>query len=227
MESGYPVNTKHAELERRSAHQRLKAVEMLRSSTQLVKSHGDDLGLVYLRNGDEYGSLENCLKALEKNAEYGGHPEILVPVHAIERPITVHYEDSDKGTVFGEFFTDCPSIEILYYPEERDDKGELIKTGHYVLLRRTTLLSQPKNEKVYSLGDYVAVRSETNDWFMCVISEINDPSKEVKVRFMRKYGQYFSPSKKLEKWSQKSAIFHRCFIPSTDNRVRYSFDATH
>ena len=49
--------------------------------------------------------------------------------------------------------------------------------------------------KVYSLGDYVAVRSETNDWFICVISEINEPSKEVKVRFMRKSGQYFLLSK--------------------------------
>ena len=54
-----------------------------------------------------------------------------------------------------------------------------------MLLRRATLLSQPENEKVYSLGDYVATRSETNDWFMCVI---NDPSKEEKVRFMRKSG---------------------------------------
>ena len=85
------------------------------------------------------------------------------------------------------------------YPEKRDDKGELIKAGHYVLLRRATLLSQPENEKVYSLGDYVAVRSETNDWFMCVISEINDPSKAVKIRFMRKSGQYFLLNKKLEK----------------------------
>ena len=168
---------------------------MLRFSTQLVKSHGDDLDLEYLWNGDEYGSLE----ATEKNAEYGGQPEILVLVVVIERPITVNYEDSDKGTVFGEFFTDRPTIDILYYPEERDDKGELIKAGHYVLLRRATLLRQPENEKVYSLGDYVAVRSETNDWFMCVISEINDPSKEVKVRFMRKSGQYFLLSKKLEK----------------------------
>ena len=50
---------------------RLKAVELLRSSTQLVKSHGDDLGLEYLWNGDEYDSLENSLKAMEKNAEYG------------------------------------------------------------------------------------------------------------------------------------------------------------
>ena len=62
LENGYPVNAKHAELERRSAHQlRLKAVEMLQSSTQLVKSHGDYLGLEYLWNGDEYGFLENRL----------------------------------------------------------------------------------------------------------------------------------------------------------------------
>ena len=75
------------------------------------------------------------------------------------------------------------------------------------------------------MGDYVAVRSETNDWFMCVISVINGPSKEVKVRFMRKTGQYFLLSKMLEKWFPKSAIFHICSIPSTDNRMRYSFDA--
>ena len=140
MESGYPVNVKHAELERRSAHQlRLKAAEMRRSGTQLVKRHGYDLGLrEYLWNGDEYGSLENSLKAMEKNAKYGGQPEILALVHVTERPITVHYEDSDKDTVFGELFTDRPSIDILYYPEERDDKGELIKARHYVLLRRAT-----------------------------------------------------------------------------------------
>ena len=146
-------------------------------------------------------------------------------MHVIERPNTVHYEDSDKGTVFGEFFTDRLGIDILHYPEERDDKGELIKAGHYVLLRRATLLSQPENEKVYSLGDYVIVRSETNDWFICVISEMNDPSKEVKVRLIRKSGQYFLLSKKLEKWFPKLAIFHRCSIPSIDNRMRYSFDA--
>ena len=50
---------------------------MVRSSTQLVKSHRDDLGLEYLWNGDEYSSLENSLKAMEKNAEYGGQQEIL------------------------------------------------------------------------------------------------------------------------------------------------------
>ena len=114
MESGYPVNAKHAELERRSVYQlHLKAVEMLRSRTQLVKSHGDDLGLEYLWNGDEYGSLKNSLKAMAKNAEYAGQPEILALVHVIERPITVHCEDSDKGNVFGEFFTDHPSIDIF------------------------------------------------------------------------------------------------------------------
>ena len=105
MESGYPVNAKNAELERRSAHQlRLKAVEMLRSSNQLVKSNGDDLSLEYLRNWDEHGELENSLKAIEKNAEYRGQPEILAQVHVIEGSIAVHYEDLDKGTVFGESF---------------------------------------------------------------------------------------------------------------------------
>ena len=105
-------------------------------------------------------------------------------------------------------FTDCPSTGILYYPEERDNKGELIKAGHYVLLRRATLLSQLENEKVYSLGDYVAVCSEITDWFMYVVSEINDPSKEVKVRCMKKSGQY-----SVGKVVPKSAIFHRCSIP--------------
>ena len=136
---------------------------------------------------------------MEKNGEYGGQPEILAIVHVKDRRITVHYEDSDKSTVFREFFTDPLTIDILHYPEERDDKGELIKAGYYVLLRRATLLSQPENEKVYSLGEYVAVCSETNDWFMCMMSEINDPSKEVKVRFMRKSGQYLLLIKKLGK----------------------------
>ena len=44
-----------------------------------------DLGLEYLWNGDEYGSLENSLKTMEKNAEYGGQPEILALVHVIPR----------------------------------------------------------------------------------------------------------------------------------------------
>ena len=80
---------------------------------------------------------------------------------------------------------------------------------------------------ILSLGDYVAVRLETIYWFiyMCVISEVNDSSKEVKVRFMRKSGQYFLLSKKFEKWFPNSAIFHRCSVPSIDNRMRNSFDA--
>ena len=72
LESGYPVNAKHAELERRSAYQlRLKAVEMLRSRTQLVKSHRDDIGLEYLWNGDEYSSLgiQFFGKQFESNGE--------------------------------------------------------------------------------------------------------------------------------------------------------------
>ena len=60
---------KHADLERRSAHQlRLKAVEILQSSTQLAKNQGYELGLEYLWKGDEQGSLENSLKQWRKAA---------------------------------------------------------------------------------------------------------------------------------------------------------------
>ena len=68
-------------------------------------------------------------------------------------------------------------------------------------------MSQPENEKVYSLGDKVAVCSETNDWFMFVISEINDPSKEVKFKFMIKSGQYFLLSKSQKSSSQSQQYF--------------------
>ena len=77
---------------------------MLRSSTQLVKSHGDDLGLEYLWNGDEYSSLDNSLKTMEKNAKYGGQQEILALVHVIERPITVHYETQTKALYLEKFY---------------------------------------------------------------------------------------------------------------------------
>ena len=77
---------------------------MLRSSTQLVKSHRDDLSLEYLWNGDEYSSLENSLKAMEKKAEYGGQQEILALVHVIERPITVLHETQTKALYLEKFF---------------------------------------------------------------------------------------------------------------------------
>ena len=86
-------------------------------------------------------------------------------------------------------------------------------------------MSQPENEKVYFLANKCCCSPKTSDWFMCVISEINDPSKEVKFRFMRKSGQYFLLSKKLEKWFPKLAVLHRCSMPSIENRMRYSFDA--
>ena len=99
---------------------------------------------------------------------------------------SAHYRRLRQSHCIWRIFTDHPSIDILYYSEECDEKGELIKAGHYVLLRRATLFCQSKNEKVYSRGDYVAICSEKNDWLMCVVSEINDPSKELNVRFMRK-----------------------------------------
>ena len=102
----YELLWKHADLEGRSTCQ-LSCRNATFYSTQLTTNHGDDLSLEYLWNKDEKGSLESSLKAMEKNAEHGGQPEILAQVHAIERPITVHCEDSDKGTVFGESSTDC------------------------------------------------------------------------------------------------------------------------
>ena len=68
-------------------------------------------------------------------------------------------------------------------------------------------MSQPENEKVYSLGDYIAVYSETVDWLMYVMSEISDPSKEVKVRFMKKSGQYILLSKNWKSGSQSQQFF--------------------
>ena len=54
LHSLFELLWKHAELGRRSAHHlRLKAAEMLYSSIQLAKNHGDDLGLEYLWNEDE------------------------------------------------------------------------------------------------------------------------------------------------------------------------------
>ena len=47
--------------------------------------------------------LENSLKAMEKNAEYGGQPEILALVHVIERPITVCYETQTKAPYLENF----------------------------------------------------------------------------------------------------------------------------
>ena len=77
---------------------------MLRSSTQLAKSHGDDLGLEYLWNGDEYSSLENRFKAIETNSEYRGQQEVLALVHVVGRPITVHYETQRKALFLEKFY---------------------------------------------------------------------------------------------------------------------------
>ena len=77
---------------------------MLRSSIQLAKSHGDDLSLEYLWNGDEYSSLENSFKAIEKNAECKRQQEVLALVHVVERPITVHYEIQTKALYLEKFY---------------------------------------------------------------------------------------------------------------------------
>ena len=97
---------------------------MLRSSTQSAKSHGDDLGLQYLWNRDEYSSLENSFKAIEK-----------MPNMKRTRSLSPRRDQSlftmrlRQRHCIWRSFSDCPGIDILYDPEERDDKGELIKLG--------------------------------------------------------------------------------------------------
>ena len=88
---------------------------MLRSSTQLAESHGDDLGLECLWNGDKYGSLENSLKSNGEKRRICRTTRNLSPsaCYRDQSLFTMNYEDSDKDTVFGEFFTDRPSIDIF------------------------------------------------------------------------------------------------------------------
>ena len=92
-----------------------------------------------------------------------------------------------------------------------------------MLLRRATLLNQPENVS-FILWVTMLLFAQKQLIGLCVTSEINDPSKEVKFKFMRKSGQYLLLSKKLKNWFPESAILHRCSIPSIDNRMHYSFD---
>ena len=91
-------------------------------------------------------------------------------------------------------------MDIICYPEERDDKGELIKAGDYFSLRRATLLSQPENEKVYSLGDTCCCLLG-NKLLVHVCDKWNKRSfKGSKSQgIKRKSGQYFLLSKIVEK----------------------------
>ena len=59
-EDGYPVDKVHAAMEAKLASElRSKAVNMLRSNRELCHSHAEDIGLDYLWEGDEYGSLDS------------------------------------------------------------------------------------------------------------------------------------------------------------------------
>ena len=78
---------------------------MLRPSTQLAKSHADDLDIEYLWNGDEYSSLENSFKTIKKKCRiYRRQQEVLALVHVVERPLTVHYETQTKALYLEKFY---------------------------------------------------------------------------------------------------------------------------
>ena len=219
-EGGYPTDAQYADLEKNSARELwLKAVSMLRSSKKLIERHLRDLGLEYL--WDKYGSVKKHLREITKNSEYGGQPEILALTQVLERAIVVHYKGSDKTTKFGEYFSSQPAIHILYYEE-----GKQQKAGHYNLLKRVTSLTQGTSDAaVSSLGDYVADRLGKSTWYMAIITEDDNETKEVKVKLMEKSRTLFAFSDEEEKWVSVSTIIHKCSVPCLDTRMRYSFDA--
>ena len=135
---------------------------MLQSNRELCQSHAEDIGLDYLWEGDEYGSLDSRLKEMERNSVHGGQPEILALTHVLERPIVVYFGNQDKTTEFGGFFNSQP-CHILYFPEEKDEQGQQKRAGHYDLLRGVRC-------QVYSIGDFVAVRAWKSKWYMAIIS---------------------------------------------------------
>ena len=221
-EGGYPTDAQYADLEKNSAHElRLKAVSMLRS---IIERHARDLGLEYL--WDKYGSMEMHLREMAKNSEYGGQPEILALTQVLERTTVVHYKGSDKTTTFEEYFSSQPAIHILYYEEEIDEEGKQQKAGHYNLLKRVTSLTQGTSDAVVSsVGDYMAVRLGKSTLYMAIITEDDNETKEVKVKFMEKSGTLFTFSDEEEKWVSVSTIIHKCSVSCMDTQMRYSFDA--
>ena len=55
---------------------------------------------------------------------------------------------TQKKALYLENFLLISLVQTFFIIQKRDDNGELIKFGHYMLPRRETLLSQPKDEKV-------------------------------------------------------------------------------
>ena len=105
-------------------------------------------------------------------------------------------------------------------------KKESKKAGHNNLPKRMTSLTHGTSDAVVSsVGDYVAVRLGKSTWYMTIITEDDNETKEVKVKFMEKSGSLFAFSDEEEKWVSVSTIIHECSVPCMDTRMRYSFDA--
>ena len=89
----------------------------------------------------------------------------------------------------------------------------------------TSLTRGTSDAVVSSVGDYVAVRLGKSTWYMAIITEDDNETKEVKVKFMEKSGSLFAFSDEEEKWVSVSTIIHKCSVACMDTRMRYSFDA--
>ena len=80
---------------------------------------------------------------------------------------------------------------------KKDEQGQQKRAGHYDLLRGVRC-------QVYSIGDFVAVRAGKSKWYMAIISELDNDTKELK---------------------SMSTIIHKCSVPCMDGCMRYSFGA--
>ena len=71
----------------------------------------------------------------------------------------------------------------------------------------------------------MAVRLGKSTWYMAIITEDANGTKEVKVKFMEKSRALFAFSDEEEKSVSVSTIIHKCSVPCMDTRMRCSFDA--
>ena len=77
---------------------------MLRSSTQLCKSHGDDLGPEYLWKGMNKVLWKTVSKQSRQIPYIEDNKEVLALVHVVEIPLTVHYEIHTKALFLEKFY---------------------------------------------------------------------------------------------------------------------------
>ena len=188
---------------------RSKAVDMLRSNRELCQSHAEDIGLDYLWEGDEYGSLDSRLKEMEKNSVCGDQREILA--------LHMYWKDQllsiSKTKIKQLNLADSliHSLAIFFTTMRKKTNKDNKKEFDVKFTPLVTLLL---------LGP-----GRVNGTWLLFLSWITNDTEEVKLNFMERSGSLFSFRDEEEKWISMSTIIHKCSVPCMDGRMRYSFDA--